>query len=183
MPLFYETPLQGSLRQGELLNGVYERRVTTIPAKRRDEDAPVHADSYEHPFILTLTSWCDLLRDYETRDTAAPKMSDRLNYVLACIVYEEGTISKSLDRGLFKRIQRNRDPRYHRIEAARIPGGDELPDLFLDFKCYLAVPLAGLYDAIKEGSVKRVAVIGPLYREEIIQRFYNFHSRVSLPDD
>lgn len=165
------------------MKGVYEHRPKILPTYRPDAKEAVLADSYEHPMLLIVSSWCDLVRDYAVRSGQSDKKSNLLDYVLTCGVYDKADIKENFDNPrLWEIAKSNKDTRYHKIKAAATAGGEEFPELFLDFKRFLAVPLAGLYDAIEAKKVKRVARIPPLYREEIMQRFYNFHSRVSLPD-
>lgn len=182
MPFHYESSPKGSLRQGELLSGVYEHRVNTLPMKV-DDNEQASIESFEHPLLITVTAWCDLLRDYEVRSSISNNAANQMDYIMTCGAYERSAIRGDFsNRGLWDRVHDNRDPRYHRIVACSTPEGDQLPELYLDFKRFLAIPISGLYEAIGLGEVRRVALIPPLYREEIIQKFYGFHSRVSLPD-
>ena len=66
--------------------------------------------------------------------------------------------------------------------AESVEARPALPDLFLDFKKALALPTALLYQVAQEGTVERVAIVPPIYLHDLIHRFYNFLSRVAVPD-
>jgi hypothetical protein len=187
----YETPAEGSLRQGELLAGVCEHRVNELPvdlpikeegADSEKRDGGVGADTIRHPLLLIITSWCDLLTDYRIRSDGADKSPNLLAYILTCPVYERIEIrSQFHNRRLFERAHENRDKRYFRIEASETPAGEEIPELYLDFRQIIPLPAAGLCRAVELGRIQRLALIPALYREEIIQRAFYYQSRVSLP--
>ena len=54
--------------------------------------------------------------------------------------------------------------------------------LFLDFKKSMTLPASNLYEGIRNGELRRGAVIPPIYVHDLVQRFYSFMSRVGLPD-
>ncbi len=182
MPLVYENPPSGSLRQGEIIHDVYEHRISS-PTAVSDQDALV-ADTVHHPLLMVMSPWCDLHQDYSLRQSGeGVGHSNVLQYALLCDLCERGNIRDQFKNSrLWKRAEENRDPRYHHISSAKRADGDEFPDLYMDFKRFVALPLEGLYKAIESGEVKRLILVPDLYREQIMHRFYCFMSRVSLPD-
>ncbi|GAG14521.1 unnamed protein product, partial [marine sediment metagenome] len=61
------------------------------------------------------------------------------------------------------------------------PQVGELSDLYLDFQKAIALPCSGLYEALRQNGIKRVAVVPAIYVHDLMQRFYGFWSRVGLP--
>lgn len=186
MGLVYDPPPTGSLRQGEILSGIYEHRPKTPPTYSEGMSvAGVEFETNRRPLAMLLNPWCDLLHDYELRQGTARTVSTRnfLDHAILCELFEEANIQVTFDnKGLFKRAEENRDERYYRIPQAEVGSGDALPVLYMDFKKFFTIPPAGLYEAMRSGHVKRIALMPDVYREHLVQRFFFFMSRVSLPD-
>jgi hypothetical protein len=84
----------------------------------------------------------------------------------------------------WKRIRQNQDERFHQLAGAPIngPQAASLPPLFLDFKKTFTVPTSALYSAIQAQGVERVALIPPVFLQDLMHRYFGFHSRVGLPE-
>jgi hypothetical protein len=84
------------------------------------------------------------------------------------------------------KIQQNKDERYHFLQSVsnlQDALGDGLPELGCDFKKYFSIPARELYKRIENGEAIRRCVIKSPYKEHFIRRFYNFQSRVALPEE
>lgn len=75
----------------------------------------------------------------------------------------------------FKKIKNNEIPRYHFLEDSE---NFHIPELCVDFKQLYSLPRDYLYENIKQYYCS----LNVLFRENFSQRFYNFHSRIGLPD-
>jgi hypothetical protein len=106
-------------------------------------------------------------------------------HVLVCKAYEEKDIRVQINGTMmWKRVQQNQDERYHHFMSAPIgePPSGQLPDLYLDFKKTLGLPMQGLYGGIRDGQITRVAVVPAIHVHDLVHRFYGFQSRVGLPE-
>lgn len=147
--------------------------------------------------MIVMTAVCDLEQDFNTRfpddDSKQRYRSATVDkndphlvpHVLLCEVFEEAEIRglSQFRSDIWKRIRQNQDERYHHLPAGAIgePAVDNLPDLYLDFKKTIALPTASLYEGLREGQVRRLAVVPVIYIHDLIHRFYGFLSRVGLP--
>jgi hypothetical protein len=196
MPYTYDPPPSGgSLRQGELLGPIWEHRSLAPPVEvQAGEEARIRA--VRHELTVVMTADCDLLWDFnarfpteEAKDALTLVNSDHedsaiaVPHVLVCEAYAEvDARTRVRESRLFKLIQQNRDERYHHFSEAPITGTEEvLPDVYIDFKKSLAVPTAQLYEGIRVGGVLRKATVPPVYRHDLMQRFYAYLSRVAVP--
>ncbi|MDP2673713.1 MAG: hypothetical protein Q8Q00_02265 [Dehalococcoidia bacterium] len=183
MPLIYEPPPNsGPLRQGEILADIYEHR-PLYPAAALAEDSTIEFRSYYHRLAIVMTPDCDLEWDCQARsETDEAEESDHpqlLPHVLLCDVYGTSEIRQRVaGSDVWKRIQQNQDERYHHLSASPI----WLPDIYMDFKKTLALATENLYSGMTSGGIRRVAVVPPLYLQDLTHRFYGFLSRVALPE-
>jgi hypothetical protein len=89
-------------------------------------------------------------------------------------------------KDLWKRVTQNLDPRFHCLEAA--PAGSDslgqgLPSLGCDFKRFFTVPTDDVYKRIELQQIVRRCYLTTPYAEHLVQRFYNFQSRIPLPEN
>lgn len=190
MPLSYEaSPTDGPLRQCELLGDVWEHRPLRPASEDEGGDFPTR--SIHHGMAAVMTPDCDLEWDYPERfpETAGDEPLDESNrsivpWTILCDAFPRGEI-RPLFTGqddLFAAIRRNQNIRYHRLVLVQVDGGEDIPELFLDFKKTVAIPTAALYEGIEAGGIRRIGVVAPIYSHEVVHRFYNYQSRVALPD-
>lgn len=143
-----------------------------------------------HARMIVLHSDCDLLQDFNYRssrsatqpfDEGDPNVTPE---ALLCDLFEEAEIRLRIaGSDIFKRIKRNQDERYHHLTSN--PGGGtgpSLPDLFIDFKKTFSVTPGALYEGIQVAGIQRIALVPPIYLQDIMHRFFGFQSRVGLPD-
>ncbi len=154
-------------------------------------------DSIHHPFVVVMSADCDLYWDFQTRypdqldqEQYQSPLNDEthhklLPHVLFCDVYNSDQIRGRFQASyLWQRITQNQDERYHYFKSAPIGNStsDPLPDLCIDFKKTFALPTRHLYDSLPSKSVRRIAIVPPIYAHDLIQRFFSFLSRVALPE-
>ncbi len=75
-----------------------------------------------------------------------------------------------------KTLRKNQTPRYHYLE---FPSNVPIVSSVIDFKHYFTVNVEYLKKHKKKNFICQV---GPLYREDISQRFASYLSRIGLPD-
>jgi hypothetical protein len=149
-----------------------------------------------HELTVVMTADCDLLWDFnarfptdESKEALGPEAPDHENspvavpHVLVCEAYAEGDArGRVRESRLFKLMQQNRDERYHHFPTAPIADTAEvLADVYMDFKKSLAIPTTQLYEGIRVGDVQRKATVPPVYRHDLMHRFYGYLSRVAVP--
>ena len=75
-----------------------------------------------------------------------------IRYLLLCDAYDDVHDIELPGSDVRRRVNRNQDERYHRLEAGaglQDPAVEVPADLFLDFKKTFMVPVDGLYEAIE----------------------------------
>jgi hypothetical protein len=186
VPFAYEgPPADGELRQGEILASIVDYRTENAAAMFGGAD-PIVTPRL-HARMAIVTSDCDLLKDHQTRHTAQPwNAAHLIEHVLLCDVYTEAELEAAGLPAAFgtkewRQLRGNKMERYHRFPAAAVPGGQALPEIFLDFKRCIGVPPETLYEAIGANQVSRIARLPPVFLQDLTHRFYGFLSRVG-PD-
>lgn len=190
-------PAAGSLRQGELIGPLWEHR-SLLPPTELDEGHEVPTASVRHELAVVMTPDCDLLWDFAARfksedaqtaldpeDPAIETAAVAVPHVLLCEAYaEEDARGRVAESRLWKLLQQNRDERYHHYAESEVGDtGERIADVYIDFKKILAVPTTQLYAGVRSGEVARRARVPPVYRHDLIHRFYGYLSRVAVPAD
>jgi hypothetical protein len=140
-----------------------------------------------------MTADCDLLRDHEARfpvctpgeSPTGPSLGPPTPIVLAIELFELEEIRPLIvGSDLWKRIKQNQDERYHHLPPAPVgpDGGSTLTDLYMDFKRVVGLRPQNLYEALLTRAVQRLAIVPPVYLQDLMHRFYGFQSRVGQPD-
>jgi hypothetical protein len=191
------------LHQGEILAGVIrvQQALASIGAEK------VQIDEIVLPFAIILTQDCELTQDADARmvEQAAVQDPSRLDdpefkkkheslskYKIDSIVFCEARSTAELrsvaaqQKELWKRVIQNLDPRFQCLEA--IPpeydaAGQGIPSLGCDFKRFFTLPTDEVYKRIEIGQVGRRTYLLSPYAEHLSQRFYNFQSRIPLPEN
>lgn len=165
--------LELELRQGEVISGV--DRYIVDPA----------AESYVaeiNEFIVIVTQDCDLLQDYNQRkDGNVGSLCEVLVFPAAKAVDEWPRIKGS---DIKKRINNNKDERYHLLE--RVPPeldleGHGLPALLIDFKRFFTIPPEELFRQISNRTAVRRCRLEMPYREHFQSRAAFYFQRIMLP--
>jgi len=144
------------------------------------------------PFTVVLTQDCDLNQDYTVR-WARNGVSNHDKKIISVIVAplynvehvyrgehlsELGMTMAEIKKGKTpgKTLRQNQTPRYHYIEfSANVP----IVSSVIDFKHYFTVNVEYLK---KHKKANFICQIGPLYREDVSQRFSSYLSRIGLPE-
>jgi hypothetical protein len=185
---YHRAPGGGALRQTEILSGVDEYRVVALDAEGRPEYLQIR-----HPLAIIVGQDCDLEQDHTLRFEAGAAVAaeavellpNSLAQVVLCDAYPAAEIKARLGnfgRDDRKRLVQNENERYHYLEEATI-GGDAaatVEAIFFDFRKHFSLPTAFLYDRLAAAGVGRVAVMAPVYSHDLVQRFFNYQSRVAL---
>jgi hypothetical protein len=145
------------------------------------------------PFVLVLTQDCDLNQDYTVRwakkDTS--NHDKKLISVIVAPLYnvehvyngdhlsELGMNMAKINQGATpgKTLRQNQTPRYHYLE---FPANIPIVSSVIDFKHYFTVNVEYLK---KHKKANFICQIGPLYREDVSQRFSSYLSRIGLPEN
>ena len=191
MPFAYERPATGALRQGEVLQDVWIHR-TRHPASEVPEGTSIQVEPTRHRWIVTLHAECDLLHDFQYRneEKAAARPVDEGHFkivpgVICCDAFPDLELRlKMPGSDIWKRAVRNQDERYHFLASAPVEGvdGPPLPQFVLDFRRFFTVFTPALYEGIDRGNIRRTAVVPPIYRHDLMHRFFGYLSRVGVPE-
>lgn len=190
--IIYAASAEGSaLRQSELLSGI-------IQAQRRlDSIGPSLAPivlSVVHPWVLVLSQDCDLDWDFRWRrewsQPDAPQgrpSTKQLPNILFCEMVEAADLHSEWQMGSreWKHLVQNKNERYHFLQKVGIDEDachEGVPELCIDFKRYFTIPTDELYVQLVLGARRRCHLNSP-YLQHLCGRFYNFQSRVALPEE
>lgn len=179
----YRCSGRGALRQGEIVTDLVQTLVD-ITSMRTGQELVVQEKT--HPFAIIMTQDCDLTWDHEARRQG---VQDRLlPNVLFCEISTAQSIrhADGMNSGLWNRIPRNKDERYHFLQAVP-PAADALkcglPELTLDFKRYFTIPTDEVYLRTRLKEIRRRCRLISPYLEHLASRFAYYQSRVGLPSD
>jgi hypothetical protein len=174
-PIYTTAGLGAELRQSEILSNLFQYTVDPVAGS---------ASYVIHDYAIILTQDCDLLWDYEARQTDKDPL---LNGVL---VFEAETVDQFRPkvppgRDIWKRIIDNRDERYHFLES--IPESQDLlgagiAALAVDFKRFFTVAAVEIERqfGVAAGAKRRCRLEMP-YREHLQARAAYYFQRVMLP--
>jgi hypothetical protein len=183
--LCYKPPNSPYLRQGEIIEGLFELQIQIPSESAIDLNQPVKLDRIDHPYSIVVSQDCDLEWDYKARQEEAPE-GKLLAHVLFCALFSKDELRR--DRGkltneLFRRVERNQDERYHHLAAAPISEtGKSIPELFADFKTTFSLPVEFVYWSISTSQVIRRGPLVSPYLEDFMHRLYSFLGRVATPE-
>jgi len=144
------------------------------------------------PFVVVLTQDCDLNQDYTIRwaKNGGSNHDKKIISVIVAPLYnvehvysgehlsELDMIMAEIKKGKTpgKTLRQNQTPRYHYLE---FPTDIPIVSSVIDFKHYFTVNVEYLK---KHKKTNFICQIGPLYREDVSQRFSSYLSRIGLPE-
>lgn len=182
-----------ALRQGEILTNVVELQVDPETIKSVDADSVYDVDPVKHPFAIIVSQDCDLEQDFNYRYHDKGNDRNVLPSILFCQAMDADRFRKSeVYRSLFTsstftgNFKNNDAFRYHFIQRVSVELDAHncgLPELGIDFKRYFSMPTAEVYHRIDVGHTLRRSVLQSPYRDHFSDRFFNFSSRVALPEE
>jgi hypothetical protein len=157
-----------------------------------EQEGIIEISKIVFPYVIVLTQDCDLNQDYTVRwgrnETSnhdkkiisvivAPLYNSEHLYAgehLSELKMKMAKINKEKTPG--KTLRQNQTPRYHYLE---FPFNVPIVASVIDFKHYFTVNVEYLKKHKKENFICQ---IGPIYREDVSQRFSSYLSRIGLPD-
>jgi hypothetical protein len=166
-----------------------------------------------YPYLVAISQDCDLEWDHDARDrianagvqpatgqaaqdwaTADKNARNKLiDGVLLCVADEEAVVRAAsvMNTREWRAATENQTLRYHMLRPC--PPNSDLegtgfPSLVLDFKRFLTLPADELsarcsLAAGSPGRAARRAVLVSPFLEDVVSRFFNYQSRVALPDE
>ncbi|MDE2857267.1 MAG: hypothetical protein OXN94_05405 [Chloroflexota bacterium] len=193
--MFLRSPVgfDEALRQGEILTNVVEVQIELESISGVNADNVYRANPIKHPFAIIVSQDCDLEQDFNYRFGDKGNQRNLLPSILFCQAESVKDFEKSrgyrslFNSRTFKNNFSNNDAfRYHFIQeiSAELDARNSgLPELGIDFKRYFSMPTAEIYHRIELTHTYRRSVLRSPYRDHLSQRFYNFSSRVALPEE
>ncbi|MBZ5706491.1 MAG: hypothetical protein LAN63_14160 [Acidobacteriia bacterium] len=172
----------GPLRQCEVISDL--RQLVPIPGAAWSNESP-QAEIIRHPFAVVFSQDCDLTQDFTTRFSADPDHKLMLDSVLLCEAFSATAYRQEPKMGnIWKQLTQNNLERYHylsKIKPAEDAIGEGADSLVLDFKRHFTVPTADIYEQLKLGTRRR-SIIQCHYLEHLSTRFFQYQSRVAIPE-
>ena len=193
--MFSRSPdgIGSALRQGEILSDVVDVQIDAETINSVDADSVYNVDPVKHKFAIVVSQDCDLEQGYNFTFHNRGNLRHELPMILFCQAQDVDKFRKSdmyrnlFKEGPFRRDFRNNDVfRYHFLQEvpAELDTRDcGLPELGIDFKRYFSIPIVEVFKRIELGHTCRRTVLESPYRDQFSQRFYNFNSRVALPEE
>ena len=189
------------LRQGEILTGLVRVRQSLNSVGSQD----VSVDEIVHPYLIVMTQDCDLVQDFDARETQAKAANDQsllndpefkkkfdgapkrmVENVLFCDANPTADMKNDVPQGkeFWKRIIQNNDQRYQCLEAVPIDqdlAGQGMPSLGCDFKRFVAIPTDEVYKRLQfNPAVRRARLLTP-YAEHLLPAVLPFSISDSAP--
>jgi hypothetical protein len=190
-PAIYIPSSDGPLRQGEILSGIVQVRLKLSPdGNLPSQNEPVEFQRVSHRFALIVSQDCELDWDFKARNHVQFEGQEvSLEKVVPNVLFGRVVLADAL-RGdikkteFWKRIQQNKDERYHFLEKVAAECDLQqtgVPELSIDFKQYFTIPTDEIYARIAIGEVQRRCRLTDPYLQHLSTRFFYFQNRVALP--
>ena len=210
MPSLYVRDNSPFLRQGELINNLFEFRLQIPEVKSiNNVHKRVKFDPIVHPYAIVVSQNCDLEWDYKARSREASE-DKLLTHILFCALFtpDEVRSRSGLKSELWKRVKQNQDERYHHFDEALLISteqctnefvaavrkmntedfhnkygtGEIVPELIADFKTTFSLPNEFAYWLVSTGQANRKGALFSPYLEDFMHRLYGFLGRVATPE-
>ena len=193
--MFSRSPggIGSALRQGEILSNVVELQIDPETIISVDADRVYDVNPIKHPFAIVVSQDCDLEQDFNYRYGKRGSQRNELTSVLLCQAEDVDKFRKSeVYKILFKsrtfegNFKKNNEFRFHFIQEipADLSATDlRVPELGIDFKRYFSMPTDEIYHRIRLEHTQRSSVLESPYRDHFSRRFFDFNSRVALPEE
>jgi hypothetical protein len=166
-----------------------------------------------YPYVVVISQDCDLEWDHDARqrianagqqpasghaaqDWAVADKNARnklLDGVLLCVADEEDVVHDAsvFNTKEWRGAMGNQTIRYHKLRECSPDAdleGSGFPPLVMDFKRFLTLPSDELLARTElaagaPGRATRRSVLVSPFLEDVVSRFYNYQSRVALPDE
>lgn len=182
-PSIYSPSVPGAaLRQGEILSGMEQVRLS-LSSVGTDQ---LRVELVNHPYAIIVSQDCDLEWDFKARHNCAT-VDKLIPSVLFCEVVAAEALRGRPDikSDIWRRIQTNKDERYHFLQAVgsnQDYPGEGLPELGIDFKRFFTIPTDEVYRRFELGCRRRCRLVSP-YAEHLSTRYCCYLFRIALPAD
>jgi hypothetical protein len=173
-PIYTKGALDRELRQAEIISDLSQYVFDTQTKE---------VEAIDRAFSIILTQDCDLLWDFESRNSGGNKT---LVSVLMFAAERTSVVKPQLGGSdIWKRIFQNKDKRYHLLED--VPPTNDVPSvgiecLIIDFKIFFTLTPADIYSQCAAGTAKRRCRLEVPYREHLQCRAAFYFQRVMLPE-
>jgi len=157
-----------------------------------EKEGVIEISKIVFPFVVVLTQDCDLNQDYTVRwaRNGSTNHDKKIISVIVAPLYNiehvySGEHLSELEMYMTpikkektpgKTLKQNQTPRYHYLE---FPSNVPIVSSVVDFKHYFTVNVVYLK---KHKKTHFICQIGPLFREDVSQRFSSYLSRIGLPE-
>ena len=185
--LYVKSPSTGSLRQGEILQGVNEItfNIDELPQDILSADN-VKIEVRRHPMVIVLSPDCDLEWDYQARKGVSNPDTKLMSHILLCDLEDEATLRETRrvkSRKEFEKVKENREERYHHLRASNTDSGSSIDEFYIDFKRMFALPAEYVTHESESDRIERLGVLKPPWVQHLTHRFTFFLGRIGLPDE
>ena len=171
------------LKQGEIINNLFELKLLIPQRITIDVNQGVQVEQSIHPYAIVVSQDCDIEQDYKARLHEVPE-DKLLTHLLFCALFTQEEIRRrnNLKADQWKRIRQNQDERYHYLVEAPIHGTeDSLPELIADFKTTFSLRIEFVSWSVSTNqAVRKGGLLSP-YLEDFMHRLYSFLGRVATP--
>lgn len=180
-----QTGLKARVSQGDIFSDVEMIEYAV------EKNGVLEVSRIVFPLVIVLSQDCDLEQDYRFRwSKNKPSTQDKwLLSVLVAPLYnvehvysgehlsQLGMVMQQINKKKTegKYLQKNQIPRYHFLS---FPDSQPIVDSVIDFKHYFSVNVEYLRRIRRTNFICR---LGPLFREDVSQRFAAYLARIGLP--
>ena len=180
------------LHQGDFIRNV------DYLEKFLEVDGQIEVSIINFPLVIVLTQECDATQDYFNRKRVLSKTEEEEVYnnqyllsIIVAPVYNLEDIksgnhlehlelkNRTLSKDDIKRIQSNRESRYHYMKIEVLEG--RYIEYVVDFKNYFTVNVETMIKH-KNNKDNFQFTLKDLYKDYLSQRFANYLSRIGLPE-
>jgi hypothetical protein len=192
----YELPLTEPLclKQGIIVSGLTELIPLNYDSFLQAENSDASPKTVKfkkviHEYSIIVSQSCDLVSDYHARREENPSEQKIVDQVIVCNLFDASRIradqSRAMNSAQWKFVEQNRHKRYYFFEQIR-PDLDLLcsgmPEMVADFKKLFAVDTEFFYSQLTNNIAQFRSVLISPYLESFVSEYYNFQSRVALPE-
>jgi len=184
VPFYYEHPNSPYLRQGEIIEGLFELQVQIPLESTIDLNQPAKLDRIDHPYSIVVSQDCDLEWDYKARFEGA-SVHKLITHILCCSLFSRYEITDETKQKSrrFDLVKQNQDERYHYLPEAPVNGAeDTLPEMIADLKTVFSLPTEFVYWLVSTSQAVRKGGLSSPYLEDFMHRLYSFLGRVATPE-
>lgn len=181
-----------SLEQGLIVSDLVELiplNYNEYLESRNTDKTNLKFKEIKHPYSIIVTQSCDLGFDYDARQNNNNPDHKLINCVVVCDLFDASILRQDKTRGMntnqWNYIKQNNHERYYflqKVDAKFDLLQSGLPEFTADFKKFFAIETGFFYYQIKKNVAQIRTVLANPYLESFCSKYYNFQSRVALPE-